>query len=58
MAVPGGLKPQATEHRKSAMLTSFRALYPFTARNLEELSFEADEVIEVRTIQMTIYFWI
>uniref|UniRef100_A0A8C7FE72 Intersectin 2 n=1 Tax=Oncorhynchus kisutch TaxID=8019 RepID=A0A8C7FE72_ONCKI len=37
----------ATEHRKSAMLTSFRALYPFTARNLEELSFEADEVIEV-----------
>ncbi|XP_064809278.1 intersectin-2-like isoform X2 [Oncorhynchus masou masou] len=43
----GGLKPQATEHRKSAMLTSFRALYPFTARNLEELSFEADEVIEV-----------
>ncbi|XP_042181126.1 intersectin-2b [Oncorhynchus tshawytscha] len=43
----GGLKPQATEHRKSAMLTSFRALYPFTARNLEELSFETDEVIEV-----------
>ncbi|CDR18400.1 unnamed protein product, partial [Oncorhynchus mykiss] len=43
----GGLKPQATEHRKSAMLTSFRALYPFTARNLEELSFEADEVVEV-----------
>uniref|UniRef100_A0A8C7FCW1 Intersectin 2 n=1 Tax=Oncorhynchus kisutch TaxID=8019 RepID=A0A8C7FCW1_ONCKI len=32
---------------ESAMLTSFRALYPFTARNLEELSFEADEVIEV-----------
>nr|XP_023996104.1 LOW QUALITY PROTEIN: intersectin-2-like [Salvelinus alpinus] len=43
----GGLQPQATEHKKSAMLTSFRALYPFTARNLEELSFEADEVIEV-----------
>ncbi|KAK6304783.1 hypothetical protein J4Q44_G00253690 [Coregonus suidteri] len=43
----GGLQPQAMEHRKSATLTSFRALYPFTARNLEELSFEADEVIEV-----------
>uniref|UniRef100_A0A8C7FEK9 Intersectin 2 n=1 Tax=Oncorhynchus kisutch TaxID=8019 RepID=A0A8C7FEK9_ONCKI len=40
------LEAVATEHRKSAMLTSFRALYPFTARNLEELSFEADEVDE------------
>uniref|UniRef100_A0A8C7KJA0 Intersectin 2b n=1 Tax=Oncorhynchus kisutch TaxID=8019 RepID=A0A8C7KJA0_ONCKI len=33
--------------RKSAALTSFRALYPFTARNQDELSFEADELIEV-----------
>uniref|UniRef100_A0A4W5K8W1 Intersectin 2b n=1 Tax=Hucho hucho TaxID=62062 RepID=A0A4W5K8W1_9TELE len=39
--------PQAMEHRKSAALTSFRALYPFTARNQDELSFEADELIEV-----------
>uniref|UniRef100_A0A6Q2X5N2 Intersectin 2b n=1 Tax=Esox lucius TaxID=8010 RepID=A0A6Q2X5N2_ESOLU len=43
----GGIQPQATEHRKSAALTSFRALYPFTARNQDELSFEADELIEV-----------
>uniref|UniRef100_A0A8C7N693 Intersectin 2b n=1 Tax=Oncorhynchus kisutch TaxID=8019 RepID=A0A8C7N693_ONCKI len=35
------------DHRKSAALTSFRALYPFTARNQDELSFEADELIEV-----------
>uniref|UniRef100_I3KKC9 Intersectin 2b n=1 Tax=Oreochromis niloticus TaxID=8128 RepID=I3KKC9_ORENI len=35
------------EHRKSASLTSFKALYPFTARNNEELSLEADDVIEV-----------
>uniref|UniRef100_A0A8K9V766 Intersectin 2b n=1 Tax=Oncorhynchus mykiss TaxID=8022 RepID=A0A8K9V766_ONCMY len=40
-------EPQAMEHRKSAALTSFRALYPFTARNQDELSFEADELIEV-----------
>ncbi|KAM4602595.1 intersectin-2b [Polymixia lowei] len=43
----GGLQPKSTEHRKSAALTSFRALYPFTARNQEELSFNADDVIEV-----------
>uniref|UniRef100_A0A674BIR1 Intersectin 2b n=1 Tax=Salmo trutta TaxID=8032 RepID=A0A674BIR1_SALTR len=43
----GQLDPQAMEHRKSAALTSFRALYPFTARNQDELSFEADELIEV-----------
>uniref|UniRef100_A0A8K9X0D9 Intersectin-2-like n=1 Tax=Oncorhynchus mykiss TaxID=8022 RepID=A0A8K9X0D9_ONCMY len=41
-----GCLHQRLKHRKSAMLTSFRALYPFTARNLEELSFEADEVDE------------
>ncbi|XP_056135301.1 intersectin-2b [Lampris incognitus] len=43
----GGLQPQATEHRKSAALTSFKALYPFTARNQDELSFNADDIIEV-----------
>uniref|UniRef100_A0A8C7KN16 Intersectin 2b n=1 Tax=Oncorhynchus kisutch TaxID=8019 RepID=A0A8C7KN16_ONCKI len=40
-------RKRAMEHRKSAALTSFRALYPFTARNQDELSFEADELIEV-----------
>ncbi|XP_063039904.1 intersectin-2b isoform X2 [Engraulis encrasicolus] len=43
----GGRQPQATEHRKSAALTTFKALYPFAARNDEELSFEADDLIEV-----------
>lgn len=42
-----GGQPRAKQHRKSASLTSFKALYPFTARNNEELSFEADEIIEV-----------
>lgn len=36
------------QHRKSAALTSFKALYPFSARNGEELSFEADDIVEVR----------
>ncbi|XP_075906136.1 intersectin-2b isoform X2 [Nelusetta ayraudi] len=42
-----GGQPRVTQHRKSAALTSFKALYPFSARNGEELSFEADDVIEV-----------
>lgn len=42
-----GKQPRVTQHRKSATLTSFKALYPFTARNNEELSFNADDVIEV-----------
>ncbi|XP_032375658.1 intersectin-2b [Etheostoma spectabile] len=43
-----GGQPRATEHRKSAALTSFKALYPFTARNNEELNISADDIIEVR----------
>ncbi|XP_037651143.1 intersectin-2b isoform X2 [Sebastes umbrosus] len=42
-----GGQPRATHHRKSAALTSFKALYPFTARNNEELDFSADDMIEV-----------
>ncbi|XP_029001279.1 intersectin-2b isoform X2 [Betta splendens] len=42
-----GKKPGITQHRKSAALTSFKALYPFSARNNEELSFGADDIIEV-----------
>ncbi|XP_069378408.1 intersectin-2b isoform X2 [Paralichthys olivaceus] len=42
-----GGQPRATHHRKSAALTSFKALYSFTARNTEELSFNADDIIEI-----------
>ncbi|CAJ1048909.1 intersectin-2b isoform X1 [Xyrichtys novacula] len=42
-----GGQPRAMQHRKSAALTSFKALYPFTARNNEELTFNADDMIEV-----------
>ncbi|XP_026233590.1 intersectin-2b isoform X2 [Anabas testudineus] len=42
-----GKQPRVTQHRKSAALTSFKALYPFTARNNEELSFNAEDIIEV-----------
>ncbi|XP_060897055.1 intersectin-2b [Labrus mixtus] len=42
-----GGQPRATHHRKSAALTSFKALYPFTARNNEELTFNAEDIIEV-----------
>lgn len=44
---PGG-QHRTAQRRKSAALTPYKALYPFTARNNEELSFEADDVIEVR----------
>ncbi|XP_042185757.1 intersectin-2 [Oncorhynchus tshawytscha] len=40
-------KRREEDRKRSAALTSFRALYPFTARNQDELSFEADELIEV-----------
>ena len=43
----GGRQPQGTQHRKSAALTTFKALYPFAARNEDELSFEAEDLIEV-----------
>uniref|UniRef100_A0A4W4E9K4 Intersectin 2b n=1 Tax=Electrophorus electricus TaxID=8005 RepID=A0A4W4E9K4_ELEEL len=39
--------PLGKAHRKSAALTKFKALYPFVARNEDELSFEADDSIEV-----------
>nr|XP_057945813.1 intersectin-2b isoform X1 [Doryrhamphus excisus] len=42
-----GRQPRASQHRKSASLTPFKALYPFTARNHEELTFNADDIIEV-----------
>uniref|UniRef100_H2TIP0 Intersectin 2b n=1 Tax=Takifugu rubripes TaxID=31033 RepID=H2TIP0_TAKRU len=40
-------RKKTAQCRKSAALTQFKALYPFTARNVEELSFDADDVIEV-----------
>ncbi|KAA0711236.1 Intersectin-2 EH domain and SH3 domain regulator of endocytosis 2 [Triplophysa tibetana] len=43
----GTRQPLGTQHRRSAALTTFKALYPFTARNDEELSFETDDLIEV-----------
>ncbi|XDV43348.1 hypothetical protein PO909_011843 [Leuciscus waleckii] len=43
----GSKHPLGTQHRRSAALTTFKALYPFTARNDDELSFESDDLIEV-----------
>ncbi|XP_076834688.1 intersectin-2b [Brachyhypopomus gauderio] len=43
----GNRHPMGKTHRKSAALTKFKALYPFVARNEDELSFEADDTIEV-----------
>ncbi|XP_023662682.2 intersectin-2-like isoform X2 [Paramormyrops kingsleyae] len=43
----GSLRPVKSAHRKSASLTTYRALYPFTARNADELTFDADSLIEV-----------
>ncbi|KAK6490049.1 intersectin-2 isoform X1 [Huso huso] len=34
-------------HRTSAVLVTYRALYPFEARNLDELAFSASDLIEV-----------
>lgn len=47
LLTPGG-QHRTAQCRKSAALTQFKALYPFTARNVEELSFDADDVIEVK----------
>lgn len=47
LPTPGG-QHRTAQRRKSAALTPFKALYPFTARNVEELSFDADDVIEVK----------
>ncbi|XP_048861761.1 intersectin-2-like, partial [Brienomyrus brachyistius] len=43
----GNLRPVKSTHRKSASLTTYRALYPFTARNADELTFDTDSLIEV-----------
>ncbi|XP_068181807.1 intersectin-2b isoform X2 [Antennarius striatus] len=42
-----GGQPRATQHRKSVVLTSFKALFPFTARNSEELSLSEGDILEV-----------
>ncbi len=47
LVISGSRRPLGTQHRKSAALTTFKALYPFTARNDDELSFESDDLIEV-----------
>uniref|UniRef100_A0A673IC21 Intersectin-2-like n=1 Tax=Sinocyclocheilus rhinocerous TaxID=307959 RepID=A0A673IC21_9TELE len=47
LVISGSRHPLGTQHRRSAALTTFKALYPFTARNDDELSFESDDLIEV-----------
>jgi len=47
LVILGSKHPLGTQHRRSAALTTFKALYPFTARNDDELSFESDDLIEV-----------
>uniref|UniRef100_A0A671LGP5 Intersectin-2-like n=1 Tax=Sinocyclocheilus anshuiensis TaxID=1608454 RepID=A0A671LGP5_9TELE len=42
-----GLQPVVTTEATCAALTTYRALYPFTARNSDELTLEADCLIEV-----------
>lgn len=55
--ISGTRLPLGTQHRRSAALTTFKALYPFTARNDEELSFEADDLIEVSfTVNITVLY--
>lgn len=51
-----GGQHRTAQRRKSAALTPFKALYPFTARNVEELSFDADDVIEVKRQSILLHF--
>lgn len=53
----GGRQPLGTSHRKSAALTKFKALYPFSARNEEELSFETGDTIEVLPETFFFFFY-
>uniref|UniRef100_A0A8C1M1M8 Intersectin 2a n=1 Tax=Cyprinus carpio TaxID=7962 RepID=A0A8C1M1M8_CYPCA len=49
-----GLQPVVTTEDTCPHLTSYRALYPFTARNSEELTLEADyESIDESTVRET-----
>ncbi|XP_041105655.1 intersectin-2-like isoform X1 [Polyodon spathula] len=42
-----GSRTSLSGHRTSAVLVTYRALYPFEARNLDELAFSASDLIEV-----------
>ncbi|MGH0151224.1 UNVERIFIED_CONTAM: hypothetical protein FKN15_042702 [Acipenser sinensis] len=42
-----GTRTTLSGHRTSAVLVTYRALYPFEARNLDELAFSASDLIEV-----------
>uniref|UniRef100_A0A8C1Z4G8 Intersectin 2a n=1 Tax=Cyprinus carpio TaxID=7962 RepID=A0A8C1Z4G8_CYPCA len=48
-----GLQPVVTTEDTCPHLTSYRALYPFTARNSEELTLEVDESIDESTVRET-----